>query len=164
MRLTPSYCLARISVEAFLDSRVNITINGMILRCLILRFNFLFSEAFNLLLAKGGDVGCQDHQQSTALHLAVQAGALKIVRRLLNPMLPNTLEIKDADQNTPVLIACMHNRLDILKLLLDKGADVSALNKDCMSCLDVAVESDSIQVARTLVKHDRFSLFNLLLI
>ncbi|XP_074625241.1 transient receptor potential cation channel subfamily A member 1-like [Acropora palmata] len=113
-------------------------------------------EAFNLLLAKGGDVGCQDHQQSTALHLAVQAGALKIVRRLLNPMLPNTLEIKDADQNTPVLIACMHNRLDILKLLLDKGADVSALNKDCMSCLDVAVESDSIQVARTLVKHDRW--------
>ena len=127
-------------------------------------FNFLFSEAFDLLLAKGGDVGCQDHQQSTPLHLAVQAGALEIVRRLLNPMLPNTLEIKDADQNTPLLIACMHNRLDILKLLLDKGADVSALNKDCMSCLDVAIEWDSIQVARTLVKHERFAPFNPLLI
>ena len=79
-------------------------------------------------------------------------------------MLPNTLEIKDADHNTPLLIACMHNRLDVLKLLLDKGADVSVLNKDCMSCLDVAIESDSIQVARTLVKHERFVLFNLLLI
>ena len=75
-------------------------------------------------------------------------------------MLPNTLEIKDADHNTPLLIACMHNRLDVLKLLLDKGADVSALNKDSMNCLDVAIDWDSIQVARTLVKHERFAPFN----
>lgn len=121
---------------------------------------FFFSEAFDLLLAKGGDVGSQDHQQCTPLHLAVQAGALEIVRRLVNPMLPNTLEIKDADHNTPLLIACMYNRLDVLKLLLDKGADVSALNKDSMNCLDVAIDWDSIQVARTLVKHERFAPFN----
>ena len=127
-------------------------------------FSFLFSEAFDLLLAKGSDVGSQDHQQSTPLHLAVQAGALEIVRRLLNPMLPSTLEIRDADQNSPLLIACMHNRLDVLKLLLDKGADVSARNKDCMNCLDVAIEWDSIQVARTLVKHERFVPLNPLLI
>ena len=107
------------------------------------------------MLGKGGDVASQDNHQSTPLHLAVKAGALEIVRLLLNPMLPNTLEIKDADQNTPLHIACMHNRLDVLKLLLDKGADVSARNKDCMNCLDEAIEWDAVQVAKTLVKHKR---------
>lgn len=113
-------------------------------------------EACRLLLGKGGDVASQDNHQSTPLHLAVKAGALEIVRLLLNPMLPNTLEIKDADQNTPLHIACMHNRLDVLKLLLDKGADVSARNKDCMNCLDEAIEWDAVQVAKTLVKHKRW--------
>ena len=73
-------------------------------------------------------------------------------------MLPNTLEIKDVEQNTPLHIACMYNRLDVLKLLLDKGADVAARNKDDMTCLDVAIEWNSIEVAKTLVKHERFVL------
>ena len=76
-------------------------------------------------------------------------------------MLPSTLEIKDVDQNTPLHIACMYNRLDVLKLLLDKGAEVSARNKDDMTCLDVAIEWDSLEVAKTLVKHERFVLMGL---
>ena len=73
-------------------------------------------------------------------------------------MLPNTLEIKDVEQNAPLHIACMYNRLDVLKLLLDKGADVTARNKDDMTCLDVAIEWNSLEVAKTLVKHERFVL------
>ena len=93
--------------------------------------------------------------QRTPLHLAVQAGSLETVRLLLSPMLPNTLEVKDADGNTPLHTACSLNRLEILRFFLDQGADVTALNNESMTCLDVAIEWDSVEVAKTLVKHKR---------
>ena len=94
-------------------------------------------------------------RQRTPLHLAVEAGSLETVRLLLSPMLPNTLEIKDADGNTPLHIACRLNRLEILRYFLDQGADVTALNKENKTCLDVAIEWDSVEVVKTLVKHQR---------
>lgn len=94
--------------------------------------------------------------QRTPLHLAVQAGSLETVRLLLSPMLPNTLEIKDADGNTPLHIACWLNRLEILRFFLDQGADVTALNNENKTCLDVAIEWDSVEVVKTLVKHERY--------
>ena len=117
---------------------------------------FLCRETCKLLVTKGSDVTSLCNHQRTPLHLAVKAGSLEIARCLLSPMLPSTLEIKDADQNTPLHIACMHNRLEILKFFLDKGADVQARNSMNMTCLDLAIEWDSDEVAKTLVKHDRF--------
>lgn len=116
---------------------------------------FLFSEACRLLISKGADIAAQNNRQRTPLHLAVQSGSLETVQCLLDPMLFNTLEITDADQNTPLHLACMQNCLNLLNFLLDKGADVTALNKDNMTCLDMAIEWDSVEVAGTLVKHER---------
>lgn len=109
-------------------------------------------------MAKGGDITVQDHKQNTPLQLAVKAGSLETVKVLLNPMITSTLEIKNAEEDTPLHLACMYNRLDVLKFLLDQGADVTARNKDDMTCLDVAIEWDSLDVAKTLVKHERFVL------
>lgn len=106
-------------------------------------------------MGKGSDVASLNSHQRTPLHLAVQAGSLETVRLLLSPMLPNTLEIKDAGGNTPLHIACSLNRLEILRFFLDQGADVTALNNENMTCLDVAIEWDSVEVAKTLVKHKR---------
>lgn len=107
-------------------------------------------------MGKGSDVSSLNTHQRTPLHLAVQAGSLETVRLLLSPMLPSTLEIKDVEGNTPLHIACMHNRLEILRFFLDQGADVTARNSENMTCLDVAIEWDSVEVAKTLVKHKRY--------
>ena len=107
-------------------------------------------------MGKGSDVASLNSRQRTPLHLAVQAGSLETVRLLLSRMLPNTLEIKDADGNTPLHIACWLNRLEILRYFLDQGADVTALNKESKTCLDVAIEWDSVEVVKTLVKHQRY--------
>ena len=106
-------------------------------------------------MSKGSDITALSNYQYTPLHLAVKAGSLETVRLLLSPMLPNTLEIKDQDQNTPLHIAGMHNRVEILKFLLDQGADVKARNNKNMTCLDEAIEWNSVEVAETLVGHKR---------
>lgn len=106
-------------------------------------------------MGKGSDVASLNSRQRTPLHLAVQAGSLETVRLLLRPMLANTLEIKDADGNTPLHIACSLNRLEILRFFLDQGANVTSVNNENMTCLDVAIEWDSVEVAKTLVKHKR---------
>ena len=116
---------------------------------------YVSRETCSLLIFNGGDVAAHDENVRTALHLAVKAGSLETVKILLNPMLPSTLEEKDADQNTALHIACMHNRLDVLKFLVDKGADVTTRNKVNMTCLDVAIEWGASEVAETLVRHKR---------
>ena len=91
----------------------------------------------------------------TALHLATKAGSLKTVQALLSCLLTSTLEERDDCENTPLHVACRHNRLDVLQFLLDKGADVTARNDRNMTCLDVAIEWEAAEVAKTLVKHPR---------
>ncbi|KAL9969339.1 hypothetical protein ACROYT_G021543 [Oculina patagonica] len=109
-----------------------------------------------LLISKGSDVTASDGNGCTALHLAVKAGSFKTVEVLLGRLLPSTLEQKDYQSNTPLHVACMHNRRDILKFLLDKGADVTARNDRNMTCLDVAIEWEAGEVAKTLVRHQRW--------
>ena len=94
----------------------------------------------------------------TPLHLAVTVGSLETVVVLMNPFLPSTLEEKDSDGNTPLHLACRYNRLDVLQFLLDRGADVTVRNERNMTCVDVAIEWEAEQVAKTLVKHERYLL------
>ena len=108
-----------------------------------------------LLISKGADVTATNKSNSTALHLAVKAGSLKTVQALMDWLLPSTLEEKDRDQNTPLHLACRYNTVDVLQYLLDKGADVTARNDRDMTCLDVAIEWEAGEVAKTLVKHHR---------
>lgn len=107
------------------------------------------------LISKGSDVTFGERNNCTALHLAVKVGSLSTVKILLDSLLPSTLEHKDSSQNTPLHVACMHNRRDVLKFLLDKGADVTARNKRDMTCLDVAIEWEAGEVAMTLLRHER---------
>ena len=94
----------------------------------------------------------------TPLHLAVTVGSLETVIVLMNPFLPSTLEEKDSDGNTPLHLACRYNRLDVLQFFLDRGADVTARNERNMTCIDVAIEWEAEDVAKTLVKHQRYVL------
>ena len=99
-----------------------------------------------------------DGYGSTALHLAVKVGSLKTVKVLLGSLLPCTLQQKDYRKDTPLHVACMHNRRDVLKFLLDRGADVTARNDRNMTCLDVAIEWEAGEVAKTLIRHQRCGL------
>ena len=121
-----------------------------------LPFFFNFRRTCDFLISKGADVTAKDKDNRTPLHLAVKAGSLKTVNVLTNCLLPSTLEEKDHEGNTPLHLACKYNRLDVLQFLLDRGADVTVRNQGDMTCLDVAIEWEAEEVAKTLVKHQRY--------
>ena len=110
-----------------------------------------------VLILKGADVTAKEASRSTALHLAAKAGSLKTAKVLLHCFLPSTLEEGDLSQNTPLHIACRHNHVDVVQFLLDQGADVTARNDRNMTCLDIAIEWEFAEVAKTLVKHQRYN-------
>ena len=87
--------------------------------------------------------------------MAVKAGSLKTVQALLNCLLPSTLDERDLEENTPLHVACRYNRVDIAQFLLDKGADVTARNARKMTCLEIAIEWEYAEAAKTLVRHPR---------
>ena len=128
--------------------------------CRHLFFNHLFCNSrktCQVLILKGADVTTKEASSSTALHLAAKAGSLKTVKVLLQCLLPSTLEERDRGQNTPLHIACRHNHVDVVQFLLDEGADVTARNDRNMTCLDIAIEWEFAEVAKTLVKHHRYN-------
>ena len=120
--------------------------------------NFGSRKTCEFLISKGSDVSAKCMNNVTPLHLAVTVGSLETVIVLMNPFLPSTLEEKDSDGNTPLHLACRYNRLDVLQFLLDRGADVTARNERNMTCIDVAIEWEAEDVAKTLVKHQRYIL------
>ncbi|XP_068755480.1 transient receptor potential cation channel subfamily A member 1-like isoform X1 [Montipora capricornis] len=114
------------------------------------------TKTCELLISKGSDVTTTEAKKSTALHLAVKAGSLKTVQALLNSLLPSTLNERDLEENTSLHVACRYNRGDIAQFLLDKGADVTARNARSMTCLEIAIEWEYAEAAKTLVRHPRW--------
>ena len=112
-----------------------------------------------LLIAKGADVTTKERTNSTALHLAAKAGSLRTARALQNCLLPSTIDERDEDKNTPLHIASRYNRVDVVRFLLDKGADVTARNARNMTCLDIAIEWEYEDVAKALARHPRLVKF-----
>lgn len=67
-----------------------------------------------------------------------------IIECIQNELLQNSnLETRDCNLNTPLHIACSFRFMDIVKLLLDNGADVNALNRDLEQPLHVLCNTNS---------------------
>ncbi|KAK6506061.1 hypothetical protein TWF506_010985 [Arthrobotrys conoides] len=65
-------------------------------------------------------------QQVTGLHLAAYFGAANIADFLLSD---GGLDVQDSHQQTPILLASRYGNEDVVKLLLERGADVESGDK-----------------------------------
>jgi ankyrin repeat protein len=86
----------------------------------------------------------------TALHYAVEFNLLDELQYLLEFADANT---KDDSYNTPLILSCIYNRLNIFKVLANTpGIDVNAVNIDRKSALYIAVSMNNLEMTRKLMQ------------
>jgi ankyrin repeat protein len=62
------------------------------------------------------------------------------------------MAVTDRFGSTPLSVAAEHGYLEIVMLLLEKGADVTVRNKDGWTLLNLAVNRGHIEVIELLLK------------
>ena len=102
------------------------------------------SDCLKILKFKDLDVNAQDGQGFTALHFAVQENKPKIVSALLKKGI--RVDQKDKYGNTALWRAVMNTEIDpnIIKLLINSGANPGLKNKYRVSPLDLAGEDKEV--------------------
>ncbi|KAK3584491.1 hypothetical protein CHS0354_006023 [Potamilus streckersoni] len=105
------------------------------------------------LVSRNVRIDLQDHHGNTPLHLACTKGNLKIVSVLLeSSFLKKTLEKRNADGVTCVHIAALNDHLDVLGILLEKGANVNAReSKSGRTVLHFAAETGNVRLLDLLL-------------
>ncbi len=79
------------------------------------------SDALILLLERGADPNALSEGGMTALMFAAESGDLVLVKMLV--LNGAYLDLSDAEETTPLLIAVLNNQFEVALFLLEKGAD-----------------------------------------
>jgi hypothetical protein len=106
-----------------------------------------------LLCQTSCDVNMPADSGNTPLHVAANRGDAEVTRQLLaaknvNVDVPNA----DCDNATPLLLAALHGHTEVIKLLIDAGADVSKTMGNGQTALDIAQAFDHTDVVDILQK------------
>ena len=76
----------------------------------------------------GADLKVTNRQKQSLLHIACTYGKQDLARKLINQGMP--YDQPDQYGNTPLFSAAARNQLEIVKLLLEKGANVNIVSKN----------------------------------
>jgi ankyrin repeat protein len=84
---------------------------------------------------------------------AVEEGDLDKIKKIFNKPGFN-VNVKDKDGNTPLIIASREGHTDIVKVLLDKGADIDVVDKSSIgtTALIIALKGSHTDIAELLVE------------
>ncbi|GFR27575.1 ankyrin-3 [Trichonephila clavata] len=129
--------------------------------------NYNSPEVVKLLLEGGAHPEATDENMSTPLHLAATTGSKKIIILLLNSVeehgghdkLRRYMNIliyvdeKNLSGYTALHSAVMKGHLDIVKILLEKGADVKLTFDHSSHPLHLAAVSGNVDIVKCLLQH-----------
>lgn len=90
------------------------------------------SEIVRLLLQHGADINFKDKIRRTALHVASTHNVIGVVEELLKKSHCVSLDLNALDirGDTSLHNASLYNCVDVLKFLINQGANIHALNND----------------------------------
>lgn len=90
---------------------------------------------------------------ATSLHMAASGGHSEVVKLLLEKE-GIDLDIQDDRQNTALQYACYLGNVEIVKCLIDKGANVNIQNANKVTPLHTASNMGSTEIARLILERD----------
>lgn len=102
-----------------------------------------------LLLGRGADVTAVGSKERTALHLAAEFDLPRAVKALLESCQSTDLEAVDEETWTPL---CCARNPEVIRLLLEAGADIHYADKDGWTPLHQAVHAGDTEAALILVQ------------
>ncbi|MEO7163095.1 MAG: ankyrin repeat domain-containing protein, partial [Bdellovibrionia bacterium] len=102
------------------------------------------------LLENGASVDIQDRGGDTALHWAVSNGRLNIAEVLLSAKA--SIETQNRRGSTPLITGILTKRDEMVKYLLQKGADSNARFSDDIPALSLTLKHDQIDLFWALIQ------------
>lgn len=107
-------------------------------------------EIVRFLIESGADINRQqgDPPSITTLHMAASYNRLKIVHCLLAN--GAEIEARDFEGWTPLMSAVAKGSIEVVKLLIEVGADINAVGRDQYSVLDIAMQNRRSKISQFL--------------
>jgi ankyrin repeat protein len=105
------------------------------------------------LLGRGADPRLRESDGTRALDWAAQKGLLAVVEQLLEHD-PGLLDLPGYGDRTALIAAAAHSHVELVRWLLDRGADPRLRTPEGGSALDCAAQSGDLPLADALLTHD----------
>ncbi|EAY19015.1 hypothetical protein TVAG_246940 [Trichomonas vaginalis G3] len=145
-----SYEMACFLIDQGTD--VNTIANGQPVICAALKFNHF--EFFKLLLDHHAKIDFFVSKTTPFLNYVVSSAPFEYVCCLLQDRNNKiNLETRDKDGTTPFIASCIRGDINIVKLLIKKGCDLNAVNKNNQSGLIIATKKKFIDICALLVEN-----------
>lgn len=141
------------TAEFLLDNGANVnetTIDGHTILFITCLSKVLSCKIFELLIDRGADIN-----EGCPLYAACKLGYSIIVNRLIAMGAHINKRFRG---NTPVMVACQYGRTDIVRVLLENSADVSIVNNNNETCLNIACRVGNINIIDLLLRDSNVNL------
>ena len=111
-------------------------------------------KTVDLLLSKGADPFLKNFMGRNLLHAAAEGGNSSIMRSMLSYDID--INSKDDESSvTPLMIAVKRNHVEVVKCLLQKGADISLTTEsNKRNALHIASQHGSVEAMEMLLSYD----------
>ena len=115
-------------------------------------------DILNLLLKTNNcDIFSQNDEEQTPLHVAALNGNASVTRRLLEfagDQTPDLLWDEDEYSNHALHLACQEGQFDVVEILIEYQASITAINANKFTPLHLASASGHVQVAEYLIQEE----------
>nr|QQY02505.1 transient receptor potential cation channel 3 [Cryptocotyle lingua] len=111
-------------------------------------------EVTQLLIDAGANIAAQEKMAKGLIYLCAEADEVEVLRLILqHPKAKQLIDVPNIYDDTPLHVAAKNGHLDIVKLLLENGANVSSKNEKERTAFHNAAKYGRLNIARHLLEH-----------
>lgn len=109
---------------------------------------------FQRLIDLGANINCMNEKQERLLHTIATSTTKGMDTVYLNMLLEKKvlIDVRDAEGNTPLMLAVLFNKKEMIELLLKHNADIGVPNLKGETALDIAKHSHKEEIVQLLKK------------